>query len=51
MENDDGDVDAATTFEYHEEDDLVWARHSGGAIRLGFLVGVRQGDSGGVRNR
>ncbi len=28
-----------------EEDDLIWARYSGGVIRLGFLVGVRRGDS------
>jgi hypothetical protein len=40
----DGEVDGSTTFEYHQEGDLVWARYSGGAIRLGFLVGVRRGD-------
>lgn len=44
-EGGDGEVDAETTFEYHEEDGLVWARYSGGSIRLGFLVGVRRGDS------
>jgi hypothetical protein len=51
VENEDGDVDPATTFEYHEEGgedadaNLVWARYSGGSIRLGFLVGLRDGDS------
>jgi hypothetical protein len=53
VENEDGDVDASTTFEYHEdgsegadrEGNLVWARYSGGSIRLGFLVGLRDGDS------
>jgi len=47
VENEDGEVDAATTFEYHEdeEDALVWTRYSGGSIRLGFLVGLRDGDS------
>ena len=24
---------------------MVWARYQGGAVRLGFLVGVRDGDS------
>ena len=49
--NEDGDVDASTTFEYHEDEEedgdgtLVWARYGGGSIRLGFLVGVRDGDS------
>jgi len=40
-----GEVDVETTFEYHEEGDLVWARYSGGAIRLGHLVGLRAGDA------
>lgn len=44
-ENGDGEVDSSTTFEYHEDGDLVWARYSGGMIRLGFLVGVRQGNT------
>ena len=43
--NGDGEVDRETTFEYHEDGDLVWARYSGGPVRLGFLVGVRDGDS------
>lgn len=51
VENEDGDVDAATTFEYHQDEDLVRARYSGGAIRLGFLVGVRREDSSSVLNR
>ena len=45
VRNEGGEVDAGTTFEYHEEGDLVWARYDGGAIRLGFLVGLREGDS------
>lgn len=47
VENEDGEVDAATTFEYHEDegDGFVWARYSGGSIWLGFLVGLRDGDS------
>jgi hypothetical protein len=39
-----GEATAATTFEYHELDGVVWARYEGGAIRLGFLVGTRVGD-------
>lgn len=40
-----GEGGAATVFEYHEQDGVVWARYQGGAVRLGFLVGVRKGDS------
>ena len=40
-----GEASAATVFEYHERDGLVWARYHGGAVRLGFLVGTRDGDS------
>ncbi|MGE5762435.1 MAG: hypothetical protein ACM3ZF_00630 [Mycobacterium leprae] len=41
-----GDVGADTVFEYHEEaDGTVWARYAGGAVRLGFLVGRRSGDT------
>ena len=40
-----GDVDARTVFEYAEEAGLVHARYGGGAIRLGFLVGTRDGDT------
>jgi hypothetical protein len=39
-----GEAGTETTFEYHEEGDLVWARYSGGDIRLGHLVGRRDGD-------
>src|SRR5262245_59007266 len=39
-----GEAGADTTFEYHEEGDLVWARYEGGSIRLGFLVGLRNGE-------
>ena len=41
---DEGEASAATVFEYHEEDGVVWARYAGGAVRLGFLVGIREGD-------
>jgi hypothetical protein len=44
-----GDVGAQTLFEYAEEDGVVHARYAGGAIRLGFLVGTREGD--GLRLR
>ena len=39
-----GEASAATVFEYHEHDGVVWARYEGGAVRLGFLVGTRQDD-------
>jgi len=39
-----GEASIATEFEYHEEDGVVWARYHSGAVRLGFLVGTRDGD-------
>ena len=39
-----GEATAATVFEYHEDDGVVWARYEGGVVRLGFLVGTRDGD-------
>lgn len=39
-----GEVGAATRFAYHQHDDLVWARYSGGQVRLGYLVGTRSAD-------
>lgn len=39
-----GEASTATVFEYHEGDGIVWARYHGGAVRLGFLVGTRDGD-------
>lgn len=40
-----GDVGADTRFAYNEEaDGTVWARYSGGTVRLGYLVGTRAGD-------
>jgi hypothetical protein len=39
-----GEASEATVFEYHERDGVVWARYTGGAVRLGFLVGTRSGD-------
>jgi hypothetical protein len=38
-----GDVDAATEFRFRQAGDMVWGRYSGGAIRLGFLVGTSDG--------
>ena len=38
-----GDVGAETEFRYRQAGDLVWARYSGGAVRLGFLVGTSDG--------
>ncbi|MGY0232569.1 hypothetical protein [Longispora urticae] len=40
-----GDVGTDTVFEYHQDGDLVWASYSGGSIRLGHLVGTRDGDT------
>jgi hypothetical protein len=40
-----GDVGAGTVFEYAEADGIVHARYAGGAVRLGFLVGTREGDT------
>jgi len=40
-----GDVGTETVFEYAEADGIVHARYGGGAIRLGFLVGTRDGDA------
>ena len=39
-----GEATAETVFEYHESDGVVWARYEGGPVRLGFLVGTRDGD-------
>lgn len=38
-----GEVSAETLFEYHEDEDLLWARYAGGDVRLGYLVGTRAG--------
>lgn len=35
-----GEVDARTTFRYHQMGDIVWAEYAGGAIRFGQLLGV-----------
>ena len=39
-----GEAGTDTVFEYNEDDGLVWARYGGGEIRLGFLVGLRDGE-------
>ena len=33
-----GDVGAATTFRYHQHDDVVWATYAGGAVAFGTLI-------------
>jgi hypothetical protein len=39
-----GEVGIDTRFRFREaEDGTVWARYGGGRVRLGFLVGVREG--------
>jgi hypothetical protein len=35
-----GEVDARTTFRYHQLGDIVWAEYAGGQIRFGQLVGL-----------
>jgi hypothetical protein len=42
--SDQGEASEATVFEYHEDGGVVWARYEGGSVRLGFLVGTRNGD-------
>ena len=44
-----GEATAETLFEYHEDDGVVWARYSGGSVRLGYIVGVRTGDELDIR--
>jgi hypothetical protein len=40
-----GDVGPATVFHYRETPDgLIEARYAGGAVRVGYLVGTRDGD-------
>ena len=40
-----GEVDASTTFHYHQEGALVWAEYSGGAIARGHLIAIADEDS------
>ena len=44
-----GEASADTVFEYHEDDGVVWARYSGGSVRLGYIVGVRTGNELEIR--
>ena len=44
VENERGEVDAATEFLYGERDGMVWGGYAGGAIRVGALHGTRTGD-------
>ena len=40
-----GDVGKDTIFDYRQEDDVVYAKYAGGDVRLGFLVGLRSGET------
>ncbi len=40
-----GVVNAETILEFTQQDSVVSARYAGGNVRLGFLVGTRQGDA------
>lgn len=44
-----GEVGADTIFEYQERDGEVWATYRGGAVRRGFVVGTRTGDTLDIR--
>jgi hypothetical protein len=39
-----GEVGQSTTFTYHQEDDVIWAEYSGGAVIRGYLVGTRNAE-------
>lgn len=39
-----GEVGDGTVFTYHEVAGEIWAEYSGGTIRRGYLIGVRNGD-------
>ena len=36
--SDGGDVDEATTFNYYQRDDVVWATYAGGSVVFGTLL-------------
>lgn len=40
-----GQVGGETLFHFHQEEDLIWARYEGGAIRRGYLVGLAEADT------
>src|ERR1051325_4564284 len=35
-----GEVDARTTFRYHQQGNIVWAEYAGGKVMFGQLVGL-----------
>ncbi|WP_338876603.1 n-acetylglutamate synthase [Spirosoma sp. SC4-14] len=41
---DNGEVSGETLFYYHQQDRIVWADYSGGAIIKGFLIATVQDD-------
>lgn len=40
-----GEVSSATTFQYHQNENMIWAEYSGGDIVKGFLIGTRDDKS------
>lgn len=38
-----GEVGTDTVFHYHQDGDLIWASYNGGHVRVGRLVGTRDG--------
>jgi hypothetical protein len=38
VNSDGGDVGEETTFQYHQQGDLVWGTYSGGSVRFGTLL-------------
>ena len=39
-----GEVGQSTTFTYHQENEVIWAEYSGGAVIRGYLVGTRNAE-------
>lgn len=39
-----GEVSSATTFNYHQDKNIVWAEYGGGSIVKGFLIATVQAD-------
>jgi hypothetical protein len=35
-----GEVDARTTFRYHQQGEMIWAEYAGGSIRFGQMIGL-----------
>lgn len=39
-----GEVGQSTTFNYHQDHDIIWAEYSGGSVIRGNLVGTRNAE-------